>query len=462
MKLILALVLTLGGAANANPPKLPAFPPLMFNPPKGVRVALPNGMLLYLLEDHELPLIQATALIRTGTVYDPADKIGLAELAARSMRAGGSKHYPADDMNARLEHLAAAVETGMGLEAGTAGFSCLSKDLDTTLDVFADVLLHPAFEKSKVELERQKMLEGIRRRNDDPRDIARRESRRMLYGADSPWGWRTEAKTVEAVTLEDLKAFHAKYYAPDTLAVAVAGDFNAKQLVAKFHNAFGGREASEAKPTQPPAAPSAPSARSVYLVDKDITQAAVRLVQFGFPRHHADHFAYEVMNDILGGNAFVSRLFSEVRSRQGLAYYAGSYFAEWGGTGLIGTALGTKNETLDRAVEETLRQIERMKTEPVTAAELKLAEDSIANSFVFNFRTPFDIISQRMSLDYYGYPADYLDTYIDKIRAVTAADVQRVAKEWLHPEQMLLYVVGDPKSFDKPLDAFGPVKKAAE
>jgi predicted Zn-dependent peptidase len=455
----LALALAFVAPASANPPKLAPFPPLEFHPPKGVRVALANGMLLYLLEDHSVPLIRASALIRTGGVYDPEGKIGLADLAGRTMRSGGSQKYPADKMNELLEHLAASVETGMGLESGSAGFSCLSKDLDQTLDVFADVLLHPAFEKEKVEVERNKFLEALRRRDDDPREIARRESRRMLFGAGSPWGWRAEASTVKAVTIEDLKAFHAKYYRPSTISVAVAGDFDADTLIAKFKKAFGESPSAEAKKLEAPPAPPGPAARKVYLVDKPITQAAVRMVQFGFPRHDPDHFAYEVMNDILGGNPFISRLFSEVRSRQGLAYYAGSGFSEWTDTGMIMAAAGTKNETVVTTVSAIEKQIERMKNAPVTPEELKVAEDSIANSFVFNFTTPSQIISQRMSLDYYGYPADWLETYISKIRAVTAADVQRVAQRRLTPDSMLIYVVGDPKAFEKPLDEFGTVTK---
>jgi len=451
-----AAILLLAGSLRALPPKLPEFKPLDFKPPQGARVALANGMILYLLEDHELPVIQGSALVRTGTIRDPSGKTGLAALVGRTMRSAGSKRFPADAMNETLESLGASVETGMGQESGSAGFWCLAKDLDQVLEIFADVLMHPAFETEKVEVERQKMLEEVRRRNDDPRQIARREAPRMLYGPDHPYGRRTEEATIKAVSIGDLRAFHERFLVPGGVSLALSGDFRSAELGEKVREAF---QAWPARAPEPPAFPevAAVNERRVFLVPKEVTQAAIRVVQFGFPRHHPDHFAFEVMNDILGGNAFISRLFTEVRSRKGLAYSVGSFFTEPSVAGMIGAGVGTKNETAFQATEEVLGQASRMRAEPVKPEEFSLAVETLTQSFVFNYETPSQIIQQRMSLDFFGFPPGYLDTYLDKVRSVTPADVQRVAKAWLDPDRMIVFVVGDPGKFDKALDGLGPV-----
>jgi len=267
-----AAILLLAGSLRALPPKLPEFKPLDFKPPQGARVALANGMILYLLEDHELPVIQGSALVRTGTIRDPSGKTGLAALVGRTMRSAGSKRFPADAMNETLESLGASVETGMGQESGSAGFWCLAKDLDQVLEIFADVLMHPAFETEKVEVERQKMLEEVRRRNDDPRQIARREAPRMLYGPDHPYGRRTEEATIKAVSIGDLRAFHERFLVPGGVSLALSGDFRSAELGEKVREAF---QAWPARAPEPPAFPevAAVNERRVFLVPKEVTQA---------------------------------------------------------------------------------------------------------------------------------------------------------------------------------------------
>jgi len=436
---------------------VPEPPPLKFQPPKGERHVLDNGIVIYLLEDHELPLIHGQALVRTGTIADPKGKGGLAALTGKVLRSGGSRKYDADQINETLEFLGASVETGMDLENGWASFTCLSRHLDTVLPIFADVLREPAFRQDKLEVDRQQMLEAIRRRNDDPREIARREARRLLFGPDHPYGRRYEAAEVESITREDLVEFHKTYFQPQALVLSIAGDFQAATLLAALQGLFGDwTAASPASIPQP--APAASRGRKVTLLSKDnVTQTSFRVVQTALKRHEADHFSFEVMNDILGGNSFVSRLFTDIRSRKGLAYGVGSLFAEWAQAGYFAAACGTRNENAPQALAEILRHIRAIRETPVSASELATAKNSIINSFIFNYQTPAQIINQRASLEYFGFPPDYLDTYVDKIRMVDEQAVLAAARKWLKPDDSLILVVG-PSALKKELEAYGTVE----
>ena len=442
---------------SATPPKVAEPAPLKFSPPKGERFTLKNGITVFLLEDHDLPLIHGSAMVRTGAFYDDAAKPGTAELTGATMRSGGSQGFDADKMNETLEFLGASVETGMGEEDGSASFTCLSKHKDTVLPIFADVLRRPVFREDKFTVEKNQLLESIRRRNDDPRQIARRETRRALFGPDHPYGRRYEAKQVESITREDLAAFHKKYYVPRAVTLAISGDFDKKQMLADLDKAFGDWADTPA-PSLPAVPPLAADKRRVILIAKDnITQTAFRVAQSGPKRHEGDHFAFEVMNDILGGNSFISRLFTDVRSRQGLAYGVGSLFAEWKEAGYFTTACGTRNENAIKALKAVIGHVELMRKEAVSDAELATAENSIINAFIFNYQTSAQIIGQRASLEFFGYPADYLDTYLDHIRAVGKDAVLKDAADRLKPDQSLILVVG-PTSLKKDLEAYGPVE----
>lgn len=447
----------LAGTAWAIPPKVPPPAKLEFKPPKGERAVLKNGITVFLLEDHDLPLVHGSAFVRTGSFYDDPAKPGVAELTGATLRPGGSKGYDADAMNETLEFLGASVEAGMGEESGSAGFTALSKHLGTVLPIFADVLKNPAFRQDKFVVERDQLLEAIRRRNDDPRNIARRETRRVLFGPTHPYGRRYEAKEIAAITREDLAAFHAKYYKPRAVTLALSGDFKSADMLAALEQAFG--DWKDAPQADLPAVPPAPAdARKVVLIAKDnITQTAFRIAQTALKRHDPAHFSFEVMNDILGGNVFISRLFTDVRSRQGLAYGVGSVTAEWKEAGYFTAACGTRNENAVKALKAVYDHVERMRKEPVADAELDTAENSLINSFIFRYQTSAQIIGQRAALEYYGYPEDYLDTYLDHVRAVGKAEVQKAASDILKPGQSLILVVG-PSALKKDLETYGPVE----
>lgn len=455
------MTLLSAASAFALPPALPKLSGVDFKPPKGDRVVLDNGMTVYLMKDNTLPVVHLTAYIRTGKINDPADKIGLGEMTASLLKDGGTLKYKADDIDKTLEFLAASVESSMGIEEARATLSSLKKDLDTVLDIFTDVLMNPAFDAEKVKLKRDEMLEMIRRRNDDPGKAVVREALRAFYGAGHPYGWRSEEATVNAVTIEDMKAYHANYYRPNNIILAVAGDFASnEEMLAKLKARFGAWPRGEVKfPVIPPV--QIKGERQVYFIDKDISQTFIVMLQKGLKRHDPLEYPLLVTNEMLGGG-LSSRLAAEIRSRKGLAYTVYSYSAKKPDYGYTLAYCGTKPETYSQALGEMLRQFKLIGEEAAPAEEVTRAKDSIVNSFVFRFPTPFELITERASYEYYGYKSDYLDNYVANIAKTDPKSVLETSALLFKPENAMLFVIGNSKKFDKPLSEFGPVTELKE
>ena len=445
----------------AMPAAMPKLGGVNFKPPHGTRAVLGNGLVVYLLKDSTLPVIHLTAYIRTGKINDPAGKIGLGEMTAGLLKDGGTLKYKPEEIDRTLEFLAASVESSMGIEEGRADLTCLKKDLDAVLDIYADVLMHPAFDPGKVKLGRDEMLEMIRRRNDDPGRAVVREALRSFYGPSHPYGWRSEEATLKAVTREDLKACHDNYYRPNNIIIAAAGDFGSEEeLLGKLEARFGAWPRGEVKfPVIPPV--RLKGERQVFHIQKDVAQTYIVMLQKGLKRHDPLEYPLTIANEILGGG-LSSRLASEVRSRLGLAYTVYSYSVKKPDYGYSLAYCGTNPETCGQALSEILRQYELISREAPPAEEVKRARDSIVNSFVFRFPTPFDLITERASYEYHGYKADYLDGYVENLSKVSPATVLETSGKLFKPEGALLFVVGNSKKFDKPLSDFGPVTELKE
>jgi predicted Zn-dependent peptidase len=428
--------------------------------PKVETYTLPNGMQLYLLPDNTLPIITGRALIRTGNLFDPREKIGLAGVTGSVLRIGGTESRTGDEIDQELEAMASSVEAGIGENSGTANFWTLKENLGRVLDIFADVLMHPAFRQDKVDFTKQQIRSSIARRNDDASGIASREFGNLIYGRDTPYGWQLEYEHVDNIDRDDLAEFYERYFFPANVALAVYGDFSPAEIKVAMEKAFGGWTAKQPPaPTFPPV--QARDEGKVYFVNKtDVNQSNIRMGHLGGILRDKDYPALEVMNSILGGG-FHSRLFQKVRSDLGLAYHASS---SWGAgydqPGVFQIAIGTKSQSTVAAMEAALAEVERIRTAPVSADELKTAIDGVLNSFVFNFDTRSKTLRRLVNYRYWNYPEDFILQYRNAIRDVTAADVMRVAKEHLHPEKMKLVVVGKVADFDKPLSALGrPVEE---
>ena len=436
------------------------FPPLNdIVTPTPTRVVLDNGIILYLVEDRRLPMINLTARFGVGSVNEPADKIGLAGITGGVMRTGGSTSMSGDEIDETLEGLGAAVETSIGPVSGSAFMSVLKDNVDTVLPILADILMHPAFPEDKIELGKVTARSTIARRNDDPTGMGFREYRKLIYGAESVYARHPEYATIDAITREDLVAFHQAWFHPDNTMFGVWGDFDTDEMVKKISEVFGGWEkAGFVRPDLPGVDYTYDS--SVNFIRKDdINQSTVVLGHIGGVMDNPDYFALRVMNDILSGG-FSGRLFRNVRSEQGLAYAVfGIYSANYTYPGIFYVACMTSSETTAQAIRSLRHEVERMTTDEITEEELNLAKDSFLNSFVFNFDTRREIINRQMTYEYYGYPQDFLEKTKTEIEKVTVEDVKRVAREYLQPDKMRLVVVGNDQDFDEPLSAFGEVNE---
>ena len=450
-------------AANAldtRDPRSMTFEPVKIPTPNAERVVLDNGIVVYLLPDVELPLVTISAMIRTGSIYDPPEKIGLAELTGTVMRTGGTDQMSGDQVDETLEYLAANVSIGIGQESGGATLDILKKDFPKGLAIFADLLRHPAFETGKVELAKRQVLEGIRRRNDNPAGITGREFRKLLYGPDHPFGRESTTATVSRITRDDLVAFHHTYLTPGGVMLAVSGDFDKQEMLAALKGAFGDWPAkSVSLPVIPPPTPAISNAgRSVFIVPRSLTQTHLRIGQLSVRENDPDYFALALLDDILGGNSFTSRLFRDVRNRQGLAYSVGSAIrpGHLAPGALLIHAL-TKAPTTYQALSSMLEQYDRLRVELVSDLELQQAKDAFLNSFVFSFADAGQIVTRLMELEYYGLPSDFLQQFRDGVVRLTKEDLLRVAQKHLNPSRLIILAVGKEEDFEKPLTAFGHV-----
>ena len=444
----------------AKPHEELTFEPIMFKPPVPEKRVLSNGMTLYLLEDHELPLFNINGLIKTGNIYDPADQVGLASICAGVMRTGGTVSREPDALNEALESMAASVEVGMSREYGTVNLSTLAEDIEKGLEIFADVLRNPAFREEKLELRKQQAVEGIRRRNDNPIQLAWRNFSALLYGTDHPFGWYSEIENIESITVDDLKTFHAKYYHPNNIMLAITGDFDTETLIPQLEKVFAGWESTEISFPDVPAV-DATLEPSVNYIFKDLPQSVMLIGHFGIKRtpDFPDYFALRVMNDILGEGGFTSRLMREVREKHGLAYMVGSIMQTtyYTNPGEWFAYSQTRTDKTAEAISLIIDVVKGIRDTPVPKAELQRTKDSLINSFVFGFESSSQIAFQQMMLAYRGFSPDFLETFTDNIAKVTAEDVQRVAQKYLHPDALTIVTVGNKESFDRPLDEFGEV-----
>ena len=444
-------------AADWRELRPPALRP--FKPQQPQRLTLPNGMLILLQEDRELPLIRGRVRIRGGSREESAAKVGLVSIYAQAWRTGGSVRRGGDALDDFLEMRAAKVETWGEMDSTGVSFNCLKEDFEAVFSVVEELLFsEPAFPQDKLELAKRQLNTGIARRNDSHAEIAAREAAKLVYGADSPYARVPEYATVKAVTREDLAAWHRDYVHPNNAILSIVGDFDPLQMAARLEKSFGawprGPAAAKTEPGFPAPKPG------VYVADKeDVKQSNLRLVHLGITMDNPDYFAVQVMNRIFGGS-FGSRLVTHVRSRKGLAYAVrGGVGAAMDHPGLFQVMMGTKTESTAAGIDALLEEIDALRRTPPTPEELQRAKDGLLNSFVFRFDSREKTLEEQATLAFYGYPPDFLDGYEAAIRAVTAADVMRVADRYVHRDKLAILVVGNTKDFDRDLSGFGPVTR---
>jgi zinc protease len=434
-------------------PKLPEF-----HPPQPKRIELPNGMVVFLQEDHELPTIDGTARIRGGERSVPLNKTGLTDVYGEVWRTGGTKTQTGDQLDDFLEQRAAKVETGGGVDSTTVSWSCLKEDFNEVFRAFEDVLKNPEFRADKIGIAQKGLYDAISRRNDDPGQIAGREAAKLVYGANNPYARVPEYATVAAITRQDLVEWHGRYVHPNNIILGVVGDFDSAKMEARLREAFASWPKGQAA-TDPEIKPE-PAKPGYYEVDKtDVNQSNIHMVALGITRRNPDYFATSVFNEAFGGG-FSSRLFGDIRTTKGLAYaVGGGVAAGWDHPGMLRLMVSTKSKTTIESIQALDEEIADLAKHPINDEEIKRAKDSILNSFVFRFDSPAKVLQEKMAYEFYGYPLDFLENFQKGIEKVTKEDVARVAAKYIHREQMSVLVVGNVSEFDKPLSSLGAVTK---
>ncbi len=427
--------------------------------PQAKRIVLENGMVVFFMEDHSLPLIRGGARVRGGARDVAADHAGLAGVYGQAWRTGGTESKTGDQLDDFLESRGAKVETSASDDSTSISLNVLKSDFDNVFPIFAELLQHPTFRQEKVDLAKTQANTGISRRNDDPRGLGDREATKIAYGSSSPYARQMEYSTVAAITREDLVAMYKRYVHPNNIILGFTGDFDPAVMEQKVRTAFGSWPRG---PQTPTAAPTdiQPAKTGVYFISKDdVTQSNIYLIHGGTTRKNPDFYALQVMNEVLSGG-FSGRLMNDIRSARGLAYgVGGGVGSDWDHPGVFRIWMGTKSGSTLEAIKALRGNIADLQTKPFTDEELSLAKEAILNSYIFTMDSRAKVLQQRVNLEFYGYPATWYDQYVGGIEKVTKADVERVAKKYVHPEQMSLLVVGKDKDFDAPLASVGTVSK---
>ena len=459
VSILVAIVCFTAPALAGNPKNISGlkFPELAFKPPKTVRVALKNGMVLHMLEDHELPLVDISAMVRTGSAYVPEDKAGLAALAGHLWRSGGTKSVAPAELDERLEFIGAIMETSIGMDSGSIGLKILNKDMDEGLSLFADLIKNPAFDEKRFAVIKNQMVEALRRQNDEPDALVEREFTKAVF-PKHPFGVVPTTKTVNGITVEECRNFYYEHIGPESFTIGIAGDFNPEEMVARFEKLFADFAPAKSKFYPIPQVEDN-IIPGVYLIDKKLAQTAIRMGHVGISRKDPNFETARVMNYVLGGGGFSSRLMKEVRTVKGLAYSVWSYFT--GGESASGSfSIGgeTKATTTYEFISTSEGIVRQVVQNGVSPEELEQAKEAIINSFIFAFDKNSDVIARYLWIDYYDMPKDYLETYRDRIRAITMDRLKAVAAQYLHPDRMVIIVAGDKAVINSGLEKLGSVR----
>ena len=441
-----ASTLALAQAIPPSPDQL-TFQPITYEPPRAAdhRAVLKNGMVVFIMEDPTLPLVNLSVTVRTGSYLEPDGKEGLAAFTGAQIRRGGTKTLTAEQLDEKLDFLAAQASTGIGGTQGSASLNCLADNLDEALRVFAEMLREPRFQEDRLALAKEQTLQEMKQRNDDSADIEGREWNVLLYGEKHFTNRFPTAASISSITREDLVAFHRKWFHPASMVAAVSGAFDRPAMIRRLEAAFAGWPGP--KPVVPPV-PSeiATAAPGLYRIEKDVPQGRVSIGLPSVKRDNPDIYALEVMNEILGGSGFTSRITKTVRSNEGLAYSAGSglrfgvYFP-----GVFRAGFQSKSRTVAYALQLVLDEIRKMREGLVTDEELDTIKKNLIETLPSTFGAKAQTVAVFAADEFTGRDPSYWQTYRERIAAVTAAEVQRVARRHLDPEKLIMLVVGNQK-----------------
>lgn len=410
--------------------------------PLGKRIVLDNGMVLLLSERHTIPSVTVSMLIKAGQVYEPSEKAGLASLTA-GLITEGTKKRTVSKLAEEIEFVGGSIGTSGGDDTASVNLTVLKKDLDLGLDILSDILINPVFPEEEIKRKVKETKAAIEKERDDPSAVAGKEFSRLTFG-DHPYGRPTEgtAESLDKITRDEIVRFHSTYYAPNNVIMAVVGDVTEEEIVKKLNRFLGEWKRKDVpKPVLPPIKPG--RQKIVKPIDKKITQANIMLGHIGIERESSDYYTAFVMNYILGGGGFTSRLMDNIRDTKGLAYDVHSYFSPMKHSGFFNIGVQTKNESAKTAIDEALAEMERIRKEAVGDKELEDAKAYLTGSFPLKLDTNSKIAGMLTALEFFNLGLDYPDRYSKIINAITKDDILKAAKKYLKPDSYVLVIVGD-------------------
>jgi zinc protease len=448
-------------SAHAQPASWPdpstmTFAPIHFQAPTPRKAVLANGITVYLAEDHSLPLVQGVAYVDAPSVYDPAGKVGLAGFTAHLLRDGGAGGRSPDAIDEQLATLGATVEASSNDVLASVSFSALASNVDQVLPIWQDVLTRPDFDPSRIDIERQRQLDAIKRVVDNPVQLAVREfSYRVAEG--HPSGAYPTAATINAIQRSDLIAFHNDYYGPASTVIAITGDFNADAMLNTLNATLGAwQHALPPKPTLPPF--NEHPTPKVYFTQKDVQQSIILIGEPAMRAYTPSYDTFMVANQILGAGGFTSRLFTDIRTKRGLAYTTGSQLSQgFAFPGIFLAYAFTRSDATGQVLQLMLSEIKQLRDQGVSAAEVTQARNQIVNQAVFRDTSVADTTERTARVQLLGLPPGYFQTYLDTVQTITPAEVQSAARQVLNPDGLVIMVVGNAAAFDEPLSDFGQV-----
>ncbi len=423
------------------------------------RFELANGLVVYLLRDADFPDLSGRLLVRAGSIQDPPDRVGLGQLVGTVMRTGGSRAMPGDSLDLRLESIGASIETWVEENSGGASFYCLASQAEEILGLFADLVIHPSLPADKLELARVQVRRQIASRNDEPGAIAGRLIRQLVWGRDHPRARLVEYATLDAIAAPDLAEYHRTWFVPDHAVLTITGDLDPAAMRLLLERLFGAWPRSGAPlPPDPPVPSAMDGAGGIHYAEVEaVTQSNIYLGQVGIRADHPDYPSMEIMGEILGGS-WASRILNLIRTQRGLAYAAGANAGVgFSSPGTFTAMTLTRSDSTLVALSLLRGEVRRMVETPPTEEEVRRARESLLNSFVFNYRTPAQVVNRMALNEFYGYPADFLVSYQKRLREVTPQSVHEAARRHLHPGRMPVLVVGNQKDFEAPLSTLGEV-----
>ena len=451
--LVCAVVMLVAVSSTARLPKNLKFDEIEFETPEIETIEFPNGLHGYFLEDHEIPVVNIVIMFKT--TYPEEVKTGLNSLAGWAIRNGGSTGFTKETIDDELEFIGASIETSAGATTGRLSANFLTKDMDRVIEIFTDLIVNPAFEEDKIDLEKKSMIESIRRKADDPWALGRREYAKIIY-KNHPAGREATVETVSGLTRDDVADFHARYVRPNNAVIGITGDLTKDEAFEMLSALSSKWEAGGESPVVPPMEFVAePSINYIY---KDVNQAYIFAGHMGLNSANEDRPLVGIMNYILGGGSFTSWITQRIRSDEGLAYSARSSYRDsaWG-YGLFTGSCQTRSDAAMRALGLLIEQIEKMKNVGPSAEEVDNARDAIVNQQVFEYESSSRIVNRMVWFDLTGQPLDTLERELAVYQSAGLEDVRRAGSQYLHPEGLTILIVGNENLFDRPLSDLGDV-----